>query len=182
MPANDIPQLVRSIEQIVAEMGAAPDAWAMGNVGPRVEAIRRWRQVAREALDGIDALAALQSPPPREAELSEGVQILARAGRKLDAIRLLRHERGDNLKDAKDAVEHFIDIDRIRQIAVSLPRVADAALWPLVRDYQGAHAACLRHGLALDAESASAFQRLKMADNALFAYRPPSAPATETQP
>ncbi len=68
MPANDIPQLVRSIEQIVAEMGAAPDAWAMGNVGPRVEAIRRWRQVAREALDGIDALAALQSPPPREAD------------------------------------------------------------------------------------------------------------------
>lgn len=68
MPANDIPQLVRSIEQIVAEMGAAPDAWAMGNVGPRVEAIRRWRQVARETLDGIDALAALQSPPPREAD------------------------------------------------------------------------------------------------------------------
>lgn len=63
MAANPVPpappgRLTRELEQAIHETRIAPVEWNMGEFGPRVEAIRRWRSVLREAYDAITAQRA----------------------------------------------------------------------------------------------------------------------------
>jgi hypothetical protein len=62
-------RLTRELEQAIHEMGIAPVEWNMGEVGPRVEAIRRWRSVLREALAALAAEG--ETPPMYPIPLSE---------------------------------------------------------------------------------------------------------------
>lgn len=79
-----------------------------------------------------EVLSALATPGPFEqgSPLPEAVQALALAGRKLDAIRVLRNEYGIGLVLAKDAVEAFIATERLKAEARLLSTPAQVAAPP----------------------------------------------------
>src|SRR5215471_12679708 len=69
-----------------------------------------WRRRIEAKLDAILGKLGIQPPDPGAASgLSPGVRQLADVGQKIQAIKLHREETGLGLKEAKDAVEAYLN-------------------------------------------------------------------------
>ena len=161
MPANDIPRVDRQhAEDAISEL----QAWAAHD---------RYRRVTCEIAVGA-ILAALQSPPPREAAIREpwGHPDLIE-GLGAAAANLRTYEWGHDLAEHCDTAAFLL--------TEGPPSgEADAALWTLVEEWTVAHREWMApHGHSLDGPE---YRRYDEARTALLAYRPPSAPAPAVTP
>ncbi len=133
--------MTMSREEALAELSALRgrrQAYAAGVANPSPDRQHAFRDAA--LLEAV--LAALSSPASFEkgSPLPDAVKALALAGRKLDAIRVLRNEFGIGLLLAKDAVEAFVATERLKADARLLYAMAvdDGETWDLSDNDQAA--------------------------------------------
>src|SRR5687767_3432576 len=115
---DDAEELVRLLEANVPpvlKLDKFDDVRDLVRAGRKIEAIKRYRELtnaglkeAKDAVEAPDFLTPLPAAPqqhPDEDPRMEEVRSLARASRKIDAIKLHREITGLGLKESKDAVE-----------------------------------------------------------------------------
>lgn len=89
--------------------------------GRKLEAVKLFRELAgvdlKQALEEIEYIAAgLENEPgqepmtPAPPEIPEEVRKLALEGKKIEAIKILRHKTGLGLKEAKDQVDEIAGV------------------------------------------------------------------------
>jgi ribosomal protein L7/L12 len=91
----------------------SPEVKAAIHLGNKIEAIKLLRDAtglglkeAKEAVENIEAGGSLViAPPIANAPGSEGIATALKQGKKLEAIRLYREQKGVGLKEAKEAIE-----------------------------------------------------------------------------